>query len=294
LTQGEFPLQERIKMLEIELDRFKQGMLFCYFSITDSYQHMFMEHLDPEHPAYDKEKAEKYARVIPDIYRKMDDVLGMAMKRTGDDTLVMVLSDHGFVPFRRYFNLNTWLYKEGYLGLIKEYKGRGGDFFENVSWKRTKAYALGLNGLYINLKGREGMGIVDPKDKERLLEEIRQKLLAFRDPETGDQVISNVFKPAEVYSGNWIHNSPDLIIGYNKYYRASWWTAQGGTPKGIMGDNKTQWTGDHCIDTEVVPGILFTSRKITKQDPALVDMAPTILKEFGITPLPEMVGKPIF
>ena len=294
LAQSQFPLQERIKMLRMELDRFKSGVLFCYFSVTDSFQHMFMEHLDPQHPAYDKEKAEKYARVIPDIYRKMDEVLGMAMKFTDENTLIMVLSDHGFVSFRRYFNLNTWLHQEGYLGFVNEYKGRGGEFFQNVNWRKTKAYALGLNGLYINLSGREGMGIVDPKDKNALMEEIRQKLFAFRDPETGNQVISNVFKPSEVYSGEWVKNSPDLIVGYNKYYRASWWTAQGATPKNILGDNKTQWTGDHCIDTEVVPGILFTSRKIRKQEPALVDLAPTILREFGIEPLSGMKGKSIF
>jgi predicted AlkP superfamily phosphohydrolase/phosphomutase len=294
LAQSQFPLEERIKMLVMELNRFKNGVLFCYFSVTDSFQHMFMEHIDPEHPAYDEEKAKKYAGVIPNVYKKMDEVLGMVTKLTGDNTLIMVLSDHGFVPFRRYFNLNTWLYNEGYLGFVKEYKGKGGEFFENVNWNKTKAYALGLNGLYINLKGREGMGVVDIKDKDSLMEEIRQKLLSFRDPETGDQVISNVFKPSEVYSGAWVKNSPDLIIGYNKYYRASWWTAQGATPKGILGDNKTQWTGDHCIDTYVVPGILFTSRRIKKQDPALVDLAPTILKEFDIEPLPGMVGKAIF
>lgn len=294
LAQSEFPIKERIDMFKMELNRFKTGALFCYFSATDSIQHMFMEHLDKGHPLYEEEKAKKYAKVIPNIYKRMDEVLGMAMQKADDNTLIIVLSDHGFVSFRRYFNLNTWLHKKGYLGLIREYKGRGGEFFENVDWRRTKAYALGLNALYINLSGREGMGIVDPKEEDALVNEIRQKLLSYRDPVTGDQVISNAFKPSEVYSGDWIKNSPDLIIGYNKYYRASWWTAQGATPKEIIGDNKTQWSGDHCIDPAIVPGILFTNRKIKKNDPALTDLAPTILKEFGITPPKEMVGRSIF
>ncbi len=294
LEQAKFPTKERIDMFKMELDRFKSGVLFCYFSTTDSIQHMFMEHLDKDHPAYDEKKAGKYAKVIPDTYKKMDEVLGMAMERMDDNTLLMVLSDHGFVPFRKYFNLNTWLHNEGYLGFLIEYKGKGGEFFENVSWKKTRAYALGLNALYINLKGREHMGIVEQKDLDALTEEIRQKLLAIRDPETGDQVISSVFKPSEVYSGEWIKNSPDLIIGYNKYYRASWWTAQGAAPRDLIGDNKTQWTGDHCIDPKIVPGILFTNRKIKKQDPALLDIAPTILQEFGIEPPKEMVGRSIF
>ncbi|MGA1844267.1 MAG: alkaline phosphatase family protein [bacterium] len=294
LAQSEIPLKERIGMLEMELDRFTHGALFCYFSITDSIQHMFMEHIDPQHPAFDKEKAEKYAHVIPTTYQKMDEVLGMVMERTDEDTLIMVLSDHGFVPFRRYFNLNTWLHQEGYLGFIREYKGRGGEFFENIDWKKTKAYGLGLNGLYINLKGREGMGIVNPGDKDSLLEELIRKLEAYRDPENGEQVISHVYNPATVYSGAWVKNSPDLIVGYNRNYRASWWTAQGATPREIIGDNTTEWTGDHCIDRDVVPGILFTSRPIKKDNPALVDCAPTILKEFGIEPLPDMVGKPLF
>lgn len=294
LAQSQFPTKESIDMLTWELNRLKEGVLFCYFSVTDSIQHMFLAHMDPEHPAYDKIRAEKYADVIPDIYKKMDDVLGNVMSRMDERTLIIVLSDHGFASFRRYFNLNTWLYKEGYLGLEKEYKGRGGEFFENVDWRRTRCYALGLNALYINLKGRECMGIVNQQDKDSLLEEVRQKLLAFRDPETGDQVISNVFKASEVYSGDWVNNSPDMIIGYNKYYRASWWTAQGATPKDIIGDNKTKWTGDHCIDPDIVPGILFASRKINKQGPSLVDLSPTILREFGITPPSEMKGKSIF
>ncbi|MGA1823765.1 MAG: alkaline phosphatase family protein [bacterium] len=295
LAQSQISLHERKKMLDLELERFKTGLLYCYFSTTDAFQHMFMRCLDNEdHPGYDSDEAKKYGHIIPDIYREMDSIVGKTMEKVDKDTIVLCVSDHGFVPFRWAVNLNTWLYKEGYLKLRNRYKGESGEFFENVDWDGTKAYAIGLNSLYINLKGREGRGIVPENEKEALIKEIRRKLLSYVDPDQGDKVFAAVDIPDLCYKGKYTGNSPDFIVGYNKYYRASWATALGAAPKKIIEPNLSKWSGDHCIARDVVPGIIFTNKKIRIENPALVDIAPTVLHIFGIERPTEMIGRILF
>jgi len=236
LQQSDISLQERLKMYRLELANLKKqkkGLLFCYFSTTDAVQHMFTGYMDPQFPGYTKELGQKYGRIIAELYQKMDGILGETMQKMDPGTTLLVLSDHGFTTYRRYFNLNTWLHDNGYMAYRNEYKRTCDEFFENVNWNRTKAYALGLNALYLNLEGREAQGIVKPGAKDKLLEEIRQKLLAFRDPENNQQVISHVDIPEKIYQGEFRKNAPDLIIGYNLGYRASWYTALGhGSKKG--------------------------------------------------------------
>ncbi len=295
LQQAEYVFQQTKRMLDYELDRFKWGVLCCYFSTTDPLQHMFWRLRDPKHPAYDAELAKRYGDVIERYYVRMDSVLGYAMERVGEDATIIVLSDHGFASFRRNFHLNTWLYRNGYIALKDAYREESGEFFENVNWKRTKAYALGLNGLYINQIGRERDGIVSPgAEKEHLIAELKQKLLNVIDPETGEKVIANVYVASEVYSGEAVSGAPDLIIGYNAGYRGSWETALGKIPLDLITDNVKKWSGDHCMAKEVIPGILFTSKRVMVPNPSLCDIAPTILREFGIDPLPEMDGRDLF
>lgn len=299
LQQSKFPLQEILKMYRLELTKLKkqsQGLLFCYFSTSDTLQHMFFGYTDPQFPGYTKELGEKYGKVIPELYQKMDQILGETMEQVQNQAAtIVVLSDHGFTSFRRYFNLNTWLHQNGYMGYINEYKKSCGEFFENVDWQRTRAYAIGLNALYLNLKGREGQGIVKAgQEAQSLLKEIRQKLLDFRDPENGEQVIKFVDRPEEVYQGKYRQNAPDLIIGYSRGYRASWWTALGQSPVEIIGNNTSKWSGDHCIAGQLVPGIILSNKKIIRENPSIIDLAPTILHEFGLRERGEMIGQIIF
>jgi len=151
-----------------------------------------------------------------------------------------------------------------------------------------------LNGLYINLRGREGNGIVSPSERERVLDEIARKLVEIRDPETDEQVIYRVYKTKEVYANPDDRIVPDAIIGYNWGYRASWETAIGTFPKYLFADNDERWSGDHCMATEVVPGTLVANRKLKIVDPCLRDLTPTILMEFGIEPPKEMTGRVVF
>ncbi len=295
LELSEFIKNERIRMLDMELKRFDSGLLFVYFPTTDPVQHMFWRNTDKKHPAYNPKEAAEYSNTIKNTYKAMDVILGNAVKRIDGNTTLIVLSDHGFGSFRRYFHLNTWLKENGYLNFTDKNLKSGGAFFENVDFKQTRAYALGFNGIYINLRGREGIGIVsDGREKEKLLDELIKKLEAVIDPATGDKIINKIYKREELYSGEYVEDAPDLLVGYNRGYRASWETALGKVPEGLFGDNMKKWSGTHLWDYRLVPGVVLSNRKIKAEHPALFDIAPTILKEFGIKKDRNMVGKPIF
>ncbi len=295
LEQDDFVLKERLEMFDYELARFSSGLLFYYVSSTDQRQHMFWRLIDKEHPSYDQGLAKKYGNIIENIYKDMDKMLAKAMEKADKDTVLIVMSDHGFSPFRRSFNLNTWLKENGYHSLIKEWKQGQEDLFLNTDWSRTKAYAFGLNSLYINQTGREAEGIVKPgAEKEALVREIAYKLENFQDPKTGENPVLRAFVAKDVYQGPYVEEAPDIIVGYNYGYRSSWSTPLGRIPKEIVEDNTAKWSGDHCMAPEVIPGILLANRKIKVKSPALYDLTPTILQIFGIEKPTEMIGKPIF
>lgn len=287
--QSNIVLDEELKMFEREINHFKSGLLFFYFGRTDQLAHMFWRTMDPNHPAYDP--TSKYRRVIEQTYIDMDGVLGKAIKKIDEDTTLIVLSDHGFAPFYRAFNLNTWLKNEGYASLTDDSEG---DFFSNVDWGKTQAYGAGFNGLYLNLQGRERNGVVQPWERGALLDELSKKLLTIRDPKTGEQVITKIYKAEETYTGPYVKDAPDLIIGYNRGYRASWETVLGKFPKELLRDNEEKWSGDHLIEAELVPGILLSNKKIKSEHPALYDLAPTVLAQFGIPKGEGMIGSDVF
>jgi predicted AlkP superfamily phosphohydrolase/phosphomutase len=158
--------------------------------------------------------------------------------------------------------------------------------FENVDWSRTKAYGLGLNGLYLNLQGREVNGVVPPEARAALADELVSKLGAARDPETGEALVSRVYRRGEIYSAGFDEVAPDLIVGYAKGVRSSDESSLGGVPAGIVSTNTDPWNGDHCMDPVVVPGILLTSRPLKRPAPSLQRLAGAILSEFGIDGFP--------
>jgi len=295
LEQSEFVFEQSKRMLDYELDRYQWGLLYCYFSTTDCLQHMFWRATDPLHPLYDPEVAARYGGTIEHYYCRMDSVLGHAIERVGPDATVLVLSDHGFTAYRRNFHLNTWLYQNGYIALLDEYQGTSGEFFDNVDWSGTRAYALGINGLYINQIGRERDGVVAPgAEKEALMDELVNRLTAISDPKTGERVIAEVYKAGDVFTGECAGEAPDMIVGYNSGFRGSWETALGKITRTLLTDNAKRWSGDHCMAKEVIPGVFFSSKRIGRPNPALYDLAPTILAEFGIEKPPEMIGSNLF
>jgi predicted AlkP superfamily phosphohydrolase/phosphomutase len=201
------------------------------------------------------------------------------------------MSDHGFKSFRRGVNLNSWLKKEGYLFL--ENGDESGEWFEGVDWTRTKAYALGLGGIFVNVKGRESKGIVDPEDVPNLVIELKDLLNGLEDDQTGEVAIKTAYDAREVYSGPYVVEGPDLIIGYNAGHRASWDGVTGKVTGEVFTDNMRAWSGDHCIDPECVPAVLISNRKITTDSPSIQDVAPSILNLFGVGVPPYMDGKAV-
>ncbi len=277
--------EDRERMLFDALEKTPQGLCACVFDTTDRVQHMFWRYLEEDHPAARDVPRDQRPSVIPDLYTRVDGLIGKVMQQVNEETLLMIVSDHGFKSFARCVNLNAWLHQNGYLAL-KEGKSESGDWFEDVDWSRTRAYTMGLNGLYLNVKGREREGILDPgANAEALKEELRSKLNGLVDPASGRIGITGVFDCDAVYAGPYVDNAPDLIVGYGDGFRASWDSVMGKVTSLIFEDNLKAWSGDHCIDPRLVPGVLFCNRKIEDEKPAIVDVAPTILKLFGL-PLP--------
>jgi predicted AlkP superfamily phosphohydrolase/phosphomutase len=226
----------------------------------------------------------------------MDDILGDVYKKfdlKDDNFRLIIMSDHGFAPFYRSVNLNTWLLNEGYVSLIDPSSQEEQTFFENVNWSGTQAYGLGINALYLNTEGRERYGTVSGYHAPKVMTKLQKQLLALRDPLTGEKAISRIWTGKEIYNRN-DDRTPDLIIGWNRGYRASWETVLGGFPREVFVDNDDKWSGDHCIDPFWVPACVLFNRKITVARPKLPDVTATILAECDI-PIPtQMTGKPLY
>ncbi|MFB3896278.1 MAG: alkaline phosphatase family protein [bacterium] len=287
------------------LKKTDSNLFISVFESTDRAQHMFFRYLDPKHPMYTKDGAEKYGDTILKVYQKMDEFTGKVMKEIGPNTTLIVLSDHGFHTWRYTVNTNTWLVQNGFMKLqpnaeyqeknLSQFFGQG-TFFEHVDWSRTKAYAVGLSEIYINLQGREGQGIVVPgAEFESVRDEIIQKMKQFKNPLNGERVWYNVYKREEIFHGAQAPESGDMVVGHNDGYRTSWQTALGGTPKDIIEVNQRKWSGDHCsFAPEITPGIMLSNRKIDRTNPAIQDMAPTILHLLGLEKGPDMDGTSFF
>jgi predicted AlkP superfamily phosphohydrolase/phosphomutase len=287
LAQAHIAGEENTRQFHYVLDRFRDGLLFYYFSNIDLVSHMMWRARDPQHPAYDAQKDAPYAHVIDDLYVGLDAIVGEAAGRLGPQDLLVVMSDHGFTSWRRAFNLNSWLRDNGYLAVKNPYLKDDPGNFENVNWSKTRAYGLGLNGLYINTKDREGVGIVPADRRAALAEEIAARLLAVTDPATGQPAIARVFRREQAYHAESTADiAPDLVVGYAKGTRTSDESALGGLPREVFANNTDEWSGDHCMDPAAVPGVLFASRRLSKPAPNLQSLAAAIVAEFGVEAFP--------
>ncbi len=277
--------REREAMFFDALDKVREGLCVCVFDGTDRMQHMFWRYFDETHPARPKEVPVEHASAIEDLYRRMDDLVGRTMAQCeGTDTLLMVLSDHGFNSFRTAIDLNRWLEENGYL--FVDDSRRHEEHLAGIDWSRTRAFALGLTGIFLNLKGKFSQGIVEPgAEAERLRDEIAHRLAALLHPESGTKAIKKVYQSQKAYRGPYKDAAPDLIVGYERGYRVSWEAAIGKTTTAVFHANTRAWSGDHCVDPSVVPGVLFCNRPITQENIRLLDIAPTVLEMFGV-PVP--------
>jgi len=282
--------REREAMFWDSLEHQRQGLLVCVFDLTDRIQHMFWRYEDSGHPSYPAQKPEGLQDPILETYRKADAFLGKLMDRMDPETLLFVMSDHGFRSFRRCVNLNSWLHQNGYLCFLQGEER--GDWFRGVDWSATRAYAVGLGGVYINRKGREARGIVpEGEASEQLKQELISRLSGLKDPQTDQTAILEAVDTAKAYRGPYTESAPDLIIGYNAGFRHAWESTVGRATDEVFYDNAKKWSGDHCMLPEMVPGVLFSNRKVAEEDPAIGDLAPTLLDAFGIAPPAYMDGK---
>jgi len=283
---------ERERMFFDALDKTPRGACLCVFDIADRVQHMFYRYVESAHPSLQGADPVPYRHLLDQLYERMDDLVGQVMERLGGRSVLIVMSDHGFAPFRRGVNLNSWLAQNGYLA-VRDGEVCG-EWLANVDWSRTRAYALGLCGLYLNLSGREARGIVTLEEAPGLKNELISELSGLRDQDTGEVAILGVFDSAALYHGPYVENAPDLIVGYNSGYRASWEGATGRVDGAVFSDNARNWSGDHCIHPRLVPGCFFSSRPISKDRVAMADLAPTILDLLGVPVPAYMEGAPLF
>jgi predicted AlkP superfamily phosphohydrolase/phosphomutase len=272
-----------------ELDSRSVDLFVSVFVETDRTSHMMYRLLDPDHPRYDAALAAKYGDSIFKTYQRMDEIIGKVRARLDADDILLVLSDHGFHSWRRGFNVNTWLIQEGFLTLKGGAKSTTRKFLQDVDWSKTKAYALGVGGLYVNVQGREGKGIVRPgAEYDAVIRDISERMTKVLDPKTGRPAVSKVYAARDTWKGDRLGEGQDMQIGMASGYRVSSATPLGGAPEGLFEDNMKKWSGDHATsDASVTDGILLSSAKIGDEHPAISDLAPTILTLLGV-PVPPM------
>ncbi len=252
------------------LDKTRRGVVACVFPF------IFNENAD----------------AVDAVYLEMDRIVGQTLAVADLETAVFVLSDRGRCACRREVNLNAWLLREGYL-VLEPGRAESGEHFEGVDWAHTRAYALGSSGVYLNLRGREGQGIVKLEDAAGLKKELVAKLAVLVDQETNEPVVRAACQASDVYHGPYLNAAPDILIGYAADYRASPDAAHGKVTATILDDNRYAGRGDDCVDPDLVPGILFSNLKMISENPGIEDMAPTALGLFGVPAPAWMEGRSV-
>ncbi len=296
------------RLLLDRLDHSGASLVTMIFTAQDRVSHLFFRYRDTTHPAHDEEEIAAFEDQtgiedpIFESYRWMDETLAAVQSRLEPQDILLVVSDHGFHSWRHGVNINTWLEKEGYLTLADPAARRRNrtleQFFRkrsetaHIDWKKTRAYALGLGQIYVNIKGREGSGIVEPADRDALCDEISLKLLSLRGP-GGKSVFTRVFRAENIWKGERIDAAPDLQCAFAEGFRVSWQTSLLGVPREIFVVNDFPWSGDHCSnDAAQTAGIFLSNRRLAKEsDPGLEDMAPTICSLFSAPPPRGSVGR---
>jgi predicted AlkP superfamily phosphohydrolase/phosphomutase len=294
--QAMFIYEERERMFLDAIKQSKSGLVTTVFDTTDRVQHMFYRYLDPSHPANVGKDTERWKDAIGQVYEKADGLVGKVWHLVDDpDTVFMVISDHGFTNFRRGVNINSWLRDNGYLFLKDENQRTSGEYFDGVDWSRTKAFALGLTGIFINRKGREKAGIVaEGPEYRRLVQQLSDELGQMIDPATGEGCVRRVTVSQQFFRGPYRFDAPDLLVGWEGGYRNSWECATGQVTEETFCDNTRSWSGDHCVDPSIVPGVFFCNRAITEENPRLVDIPASILRLFGQEIPGYMQGQMVF
>lgn len=269
----------------------------------DPVQHLAWRETDAGGRRADDGNRGRHVAAVNRMYQRVDRLVGEVLGRIDARTSVMVLSAYGFQPVRAVVNLNTWLVERGYMQLRRPVPqpktmnalADGGPYFDQVDWSRTRAYALGFGQIFVNLRGREGLGTVAPgAEYEALLDALIIDLMNFLDPRSEQRVVATVHKRDEIFRGPLIGTAPDLLVALEPDYRVSWPSALGATPPRSVEANATRWSGDHqSMHVSRAAGVLLTNRPLTSA-PRVIDVAPSILGFFGLHTPTGMEGRPLF
>jgi predicted AlkP superfamily phosphohydrolase/phosphomutase len=235
----------RERVLMRQLEHFDEGVMASVFDSLDRIQHMFWS------TRHD---------VVETWYEKLDALVGRVdarLQALGQaDTRVVIVSDHGIAEFRHKVHLNRWLIAEGYL--VPKSEGPSGTL-KDVDWSKSRAYAVGLNSLYLNMAGRESQGIVEASQALPLLDRLKAELTAWRGPD-GEPVVHEVWRKDEAFEGPYSVHGPDLVMGYHPGYRASSETGLGHWEANAITTNPDHWGADHCMAYTDVPGVVFCNQ----------------------------------
>lgn len=312
LQDIEFTFDWRKRMTLERLERDDWRLFFSCFSTPDRVQHMCYQYYDPTHPMYDAERAAQTIQffgqetalsdAIPAIYRQVDQLIGEVRSRLRPDDVLVLCADHGFQSFRRQVHLNNWLMEKGYLAVKPRLKKSMVAMPEMyVDWSKTKAYSIGLGMVYVNQKGREKAGIVEPDDVPALLEDIARDFREFEDPASGARIGRTAHRTSDIHQGPYLDREADLMLGFEAGYRVSWITTSGGldlvkdeggewVPGPSISDNDKNWSGDHVsVDPTLVQGLFFSSVPLVVPEGGLDlrHIAPTTLALLGVSVPPE-------
>ena len=301
---------KRQKTFEYLLDTTDWDFATLVYVSTDRIQHCLMEYIHPEHPKYPEWKDKPVAKQVRAVYQQLDDGLAKLLERTTEEDLVVFMSDHGHQACTRTATMDRILQHLGFLefgkgsfafNLIRWGPGRRiarriYDVLKlhgkisipasPIEWSKTRVYTSVVStgeGVSVNLKGREPGGIVDPKDYEKVRDEVYAALDGFRDPANGKSPISKIYRKEEVLSGRFLDTAPDLLLVPAPFYSLT-------HAKGMI--DEADWlSGDHRIEgvvvatgPEVTPGPL-------KETAELIDLGPTSLAALGVPSAIERDGK---
>jgi predicted AlkP superfamily phosphohydrolase/phosphomutase len=312
---------------------YKLDLFMVVFNGTDFIQHRFWGYIDPSHPKYRADKSKKYHQIFLSYYQRVDEIIGELARLTGKNATVIVMSDHGAGPLRKYIHINSWLRDTGFLSMKRGFVTRIKRFmykigvnpekiyntlfklhignlgikmdkangklrfllknlflsFSDVNWLKTKAFSIGSGLIYINLKGRDPLGAVNPGEEyEALRDRLIRRLCRLRDPETGEHIIEKVYRREEIYEGHFVNTAPDLVFIPKQGYM---------TFEGYEFGAESIVTRAEAVSAAHRPnGILlmkgpYIKRGLELRNAKIMDVAPTLLQILGL-PIPmEMDGK---
>ncbi len=281
---------------QLTLEELKRGdfdMLLSAWTATDRVGHMFWRFRDEGHPLYSADVPKHWRNALESTYKRADAQTAAVLEHLHEDDTLFVFSDHGFGSWRTEFNLNVWLQENGYLA-VENPKQADVGFLQGIKWSDTRAYAVGLSSIYLNLEGRETGGIVKPDAAEALIAELQAKLADVTDPDNGAKVFSGLYA-RQVYSGGAIADAPDISLGYAPYYQNSRLTSRGGVGGPLFEPVKDKWSGEHAAsDYRNCPGVLFSNKPLGKESPHIKDLGVTALAALGAEIPSDYEGDNIF